>query len=90
MSTSEGEEGGEKEEVYMYRIPTEEVDGVMSPVYEPVISGGLYMFHYSPNHLYVIQGDPAPHLHKEDMNVVVSKLDRQEVEESDDVVGDFV
>lgn len=83
---SEEEEPGV---VYMYRIPLEEDEGVSSPAYDPHVDGGLYMYHYAPNYLYIIQGKAAAHFHREDINVVVTELDKEEVEQSGNRVRDF-
>lgn len=93
-SDSEDTESGDAEEVlgtaYMYAIPLEEDEGTKVPSYDPHIEGGLFLYHYGPNYLYVIQGSAAGHFHRDNVNVMVKELDGEEVQQSDNRVRDFV
>lgn len=88
-------EDGEKVEVesgvcYRYAIPLEEVKGVSKPAYDPAIKGGLHMYHYGSKKLYIIQGKAAGHFHKDNVNVSVRELDKEEVENCDNLVDEYV
>lgn len=75
--------------VYMYEIPMETVDGVDRPMYSTSVKGEMYMHHSGPNFVKVIQEKAAGHFHKDDVNVSVTELSKEEVLESDNPVRDF-
>lgn len=92
-SVEEGEEQDADESsdtVYLYRIPVENNDGVMTPVYSLNSSSRTYLHHTGPNVLTAIQEDAAGHLHRDGVNATVKELKLKDVESSDDLIGDFV
>lgn len=80
----------DSESVYLYEIPLES-DGIAdSPAYTTPSDGNRYLTHYKSDALYIIREEAAGYLHRSDMNVGVRELDKEEVENSDDLVEDFI
>jgi len=89
-TTSEDKGGGDSDgTVYLYRIPYKNRSSVREPAYEPNINGGLYMWHSAGSYLYILQGKGVGHFHRDDINVQVTELDKEEVENTDNLVGEY-
>lgn len=73
----------------MYQIPLDTSSGTRVPVYKPSVAGGYYIYHYDDRYLYIIQKKPAPHFHKDDVAVRVTKLSKDEVENCDNIVSKY-
>ena len=76
--------------VYLYRVPVEDDGGVRKPTYGDSVSGKVYLHHTAGNYRYIIQENAASHFHKDDVNVDVTELDKEEVVKSDNKLRDFV
>lgn len=90
MASNEGEKVEVSGTYYMYAIPLEENGGVKAPAYEPSINGGQYLYHYGSRKLYIIQGKAAGHFHKDSVNVMVEELDSEKVEESNNLIDEYI
>jgi len=64
--------------VYKYSVPLTEENGASKPMYAPSLDGELYERRYKANALIIVQDDPIPHFHKDSVNVVVEKVDKND------------
>jgi len=68
------------EKVYKYTVPLENDSGSDRPAYEPTYSNEVYVNHYKANTLVVIQDESVPHFHKDDVNVGVEEVNKEDYE----------
>lgn len=78
------------ESVYMYTVPVVNTGGVTTSEYSTGTPNKTYHTYYGPHSVVVIQDTAAGHLHKDNVNAEFVELDKQEVENSDDLLTDFI
>lgn len=89
VSEDDTERSGD-DTLYLYRIPLEVNDGVKEATYSVNSDGKGYLSYYGANQHVVITETASGHLHRDNVNAQVEELTRAEVEESEDLVSDFV
>lgn len=80
----------EDEEVYMYRVPLATNGVTKESEYSTGSPNKTYITYYGTDECVVIQDTAAGHLHRDDVNASVEMLDKSEVEESDNLLADFI
>jgi hypothetical protein len=68
----------EKDEAYKYTVPLEDSDDGKAPVSQPTYNGDVYLSVYKGNYLVVVQTEPSPHMHKDNSEVKVERVDPEE------------
>lgn len=89
-SEEESESTPDEGPYIMYQIPVEEVNGVITPVYNEDTRGTVHMHHTSPHGRFIIQTQKTPQYHRDDVNVICRELDKDEVLETGNKVRRFV